>query len=693
MASCGWLRLDRRSALSAAAGAVAVLLLITAAAGVLDSAALSARGGSGGGAASGAAAGTPWRQVGAAAGAGLELARPARRGQPAGAYCAGLDLMLVQGGQGEGEALAELWALDVGSGRWALAADENTSAPAGRFGHTLTVLRESGAWCDLLLLGGWLDARVPAKAAYVLRVARRGEAGGAGATAGANVGPGIEVAYRRVTVQGWALQPCLHVASAVPAALTRPGSSADVLVFGQSCAEPAVLGNNTVWRLSLVLAGNASELAVEAASWRALDVSGPRPPPMMSMAAAPLRGGALIAVSGGIQLDPLLKQPVSSKQVWLLDVAASKWRVRGPAAGQSFRRHAHGLAALGDDLALFGGERYYYSSAARGAPFVTGNFRTLLVSSPLAGDAQRLCAESAATAPPAVAADSAAGRDLWCQRDDAASMAPPRSGPACRAFFASAQRRDTLVVVAGLADPACSFSPYSALDDAWELNLTRLLQGRFVAAAPDLEQQPMPALVSSLYFMFGLMTLTTAVFALHFLRVRVQRGLEPDAHEAHEAYHAAPARPRGVSLQRILELPEITFRDSVTAQDREMCAICLQEYADMERVLALPCNHLYHRDCATAWLLKSELCPLCKRSVRDAPTEPTPVRVQPPEYQEGQHLPQQQLQQQQQHQLQDVALDDTELDDADPSSARARASSSILPRAHDAGAKDALQRV
>ncbi|KAI8812274.1 hypothetical protein BJ742DRAFT_52607 [Cladochytrium replicatum] len=45
------------------------------------------------------------------------------------------------------------------------------------------------------------------------------------------------------------------------------------------------------------------------------------------------------------------------------------------------------------------------------------------------------------------------------------------------------------------------------------------------------------------------------------------------------------------------------------------CAICIQEYADGDRLRELPCRHSFHVSCIDPWLTShSSACPLCKRS-------------------------------------------------------------------------------
>ncbi|CAO2641097.1 E3 ubiquitin-protein ligase ZNRF4 [Lemmus lemmus] len=49
----------------------------------------------------------------------------------------------------------------------------------------------------------------------------------------------------------------------------------------------------------------------------------------------------------------------------------------------------------------------------------------------------------------------------------------------------------------------------------------------------------------------------------------------------------------------------------------DLCAICLDDYEEGERLKILPCAHVYHCSCIDSWFSRAQrrLCPLCKHSV------------------------------------------------------------------------------
>ena len=49
---------------------------------------------------------------------------------------------------------------------------------------------------------------------------------------------------------------------------------------------------------------------------------------------------------------------------------------------------------------------------------------------------------------------------------------------------------------------------------------------------------------------------------------------------------------------------------------KEACAICVEDFQDVDTVRVLPCNHYFHPECIDPWLTDhSSLCPLCKQRI------------------------------------------------------------------------------
>jgi predicted RNA-binding Zn-ribbon protein involved in translation (DUF1610 family) len=59
--------------------------------------------------------------------------------------------------------------------------------------------------------------------------------------------------------------------------------------------------------------------------------------------------------------------------------------------------------------------------------------------------------------------------------------------------------------------------------------------------------------------------------------------------------------------------------------DLTSCSICLSEYEPNETMVQFPCGHVYHDDCAKAWVERSIKCPLCN-STLDGTGDDKPAR-------------------------------------------------------------------
>jgi len=66
------------------------------------------------------------------------------------------------------------------------------------------------------------------------------------------------------------------------------------------------------------------------------------------------------------------------------------------------------------------------------------------------------------------------------------------------------------------------------------------------------------------------------------------------------------------SKSSVENLPEVCQEEFVGKN----CTICLCCFERSDRVLALPCEHFFHKACITKWLVESKpVCPMCCRKV------------------------------------------------------------------------------
>lgn len=70
----------------------------------------------------------------------------------------------------------------------------------------------------------------------------------------------------------------------------------------------------------------------------------------------------------------------------------------------------------------------------------------------------------------------------------------------------------------------------------------------------------------------------------------------------------------------------VTSFDSLDGEDDEdkdeECAICLLKFEKGDRVCEsnnTACHHVFHEDCMTRWLLKQDLCPICRCTYLEGP--------------------------------------------------------------------------
>jgi len=77
-------------------------------------------------------------------------------------------------------------------------------------------------------------------------------------------------------------------------------------------------------------------------------------------------------------------------------------------------------------------------------------------------------------------------------------------------------------------------------------------------------------------------------------------------------------------IKKVTTITKYSVECGIAAEDA-CCAICLCEYGEGEELRFLNCNHHFHSECVTDWLMMNKLCPICKMEIDKKPEKQTKV--------------------------------------------------------------------
>ena len=69
------------------------------------------------------------------------------------------------------------------------------------------------------------------------------------------------------------------------------------------------------------------------------------------------------------------------------------------------------------------------------------------------------------------------------------------------------------------------------------------------------------------------------------------------------------------NLAELLEERNLT-KEMLEKGEQKNCSICLEDFAEGDKIIYLPCFHYYHSVCIEKWTKSSNKCPLCNIEIK-----------------------------------------------------------------------------
>lgn len=302
--------------------------------------------------------------------------------------------------------------------------------------------------------------------------------------------------------------------------------------------------------------------------------------------------------------------------LWIYTFGTNVWFM---AQGVALHRSYHSTIIVNDFLFSYGG-----ATIVQGMRYV---FPEVLVTN--------LNATKTGRNPTCTASNGVVG--LWCEANSPIGTA---YDPQRRHDHAFAQKGDLLYVYGGKIS--------SVFGDFWVLNTSDAIQSM---SSADSDPLGLNDLSNTMYFMVAILSMMVVCFVVFILSLRRQRGAHPifivqmirprvvgarpavinglqlktykktDVRRASAGgRNATSARaPASASGNIIVPSADPEAGAAVPGQIQDdlhdLCAICLNDYADGEQLRVLPCDHFFHPPCVDEWLRTHNACPMCKAAV------------------------------------------------------------------------------